>query len=205
MSIAVKVSTKSPSRRRKQLLYAFFALVVVAIGPYLVSRVRSPGRQIRLSTTATQSEVLAKTVSNIRVLSYNIAHGRGATDDNWEETAADKRKRIDQIAQLITTTDADVVVLNEVDFCSTWSGHQNQAEAIARATGYPYWVEQRNLDFRFIYGSWKFGNAVLASSQLSLPKNCRSQPFAIQSISWPEASKGPSVRFNFLSLSRLEF
>jgi endonuclease/exonuclease/phosphatase family metal-dependent hydrolase len=136
--------------------------VVLAIGPYIVSRVRSAGRQIRVRSGMAKSEVSANPVTHIRVLSFNIAHGRGATDDNWEGAIAEKRKRIDDIAQLIAKADADVVVLNEVDFSSTWSGHQNQAEAIALAAGFPYWVEQRNLDFRFVYGSWKFGNAVLS-------------------------------------------
>jgi len=113
-------------------------------------------------SNAVKSEVSAKPVAQIRVMAYNIAHGRGATDDNWEEAASEKRKRIDDIARLIAKADADVVVLNEVDFCSTWSGHQNQAEAIALSAGYPYWVEQRNVDFRFVHGSWKFGNAVLS-------------------------------------------
>ncbi|MFK7770196.1 MAG: endonuclease/exonuclease/phosphatase family protein, partial [Mariniblastus sp.] len=55
----------------------------------------------------------------------------------------------------------------EADFYSTWSGHQNQAEAIAISAGYQYRVEQRNLDFRFIYGSWQFGNAILSKFPLS--------------------------------------
>lgn len=96
------------------------------------------------------------------MLSYNIAHGRGATDDNWEGVVSEKRRRIDDIARMIAKADADVVVLNEVDFSSTWSGHQDQAEAIALGARFPHWVEQRNVDFRFIYGSWKFGNAVLS-------------------------------------------
>jgi endonuclease/exonuclease/phosphatase family metal-dependent hydrolase len=66
------------------------------------------------------------------------------------------------IAKLIADSNADLVVLNEVDFDSTWSGHQNQAEAIAQAAGFPCWVEHRNLDFRFIYGSLKSGNAILS-------------------------------------------
>jgi endonuclease/exonuclease/phosphatase family metal-dependent hydrolase len=96
------------------------------------------------------------------VLTYNIAHGRGATDGNWEESGEAKQRRIQEIARLIDQTQADVVILNEVDFDCTWSGNQHQAEAIARLAKFPNWVEQRNLDFRFLYGSWKFGNAILS-------------------------------------------
>ena len=142
------------------LLAVIAVLAIVVLGPYLVSRLRSPGRRVRLRSN---SEALtAEVAPMIRVATFNIAHGRGATDDNWEQSGGEKPKRIEEIARLIADTGADVVVLNEVDFCATWSGHQNQAEAIARSAGFPYRVEQRNLDFRLPYGSWKFGNAVLS-------------------------------------------
>ena len=152
------------ARRRRQLLFAISALCVVAMGPYVISRLRSTERQIRVRSHPVHGPGPASNepLATIRVLTYNVAHGRGATDDNWEGTAAEKRNRIEEIATLIADAEAHVVVLNEVDFSSTWSGHQNQAEAIARKAGFPYWVEQRNLDFRFVYGSWKFGNAVLS-------------------------------------------
>jgi endonuclease/exonuclease/phosphatase family metal-dependent hydrolase len=106
--------------------------------------------------------VSTDSTSSLRVLTYNIAHGRGPTDDNWKGTAAERRDRIQAIAKLLTDSKADLIVLNEVDFDSTWSGHQNQAEAIAQAAGFPNWVEHRNLDFRSIYGSLKSGNAILS-------------------------------------------
>ena len=154
------VFKKLTLRRRRQLLVTLAACFILIVGPYVVSRVRSAGRQIRVhSETAI---VPTHHVSTIRVLTYNIAHGRGATDDNWQGTVTEKRKRIEDIARSIAKAEADIVVLNEVDFSSTWSGRQNQAQTIARLCGYSHWVEQRNFDLRFIYGSWKFGNAILS-------------------------------------------
>ena len=154
------IAKPKKTRRRRALIGLLCVLVAVALGPYVVSRARSPGRRIRVRSHTVASP--AESGSAIRIATYNIAHGRGATDDNWEESGREKRKRVEEIARLIDRTHADVVVLNEVDFSATWSGHQNQAEAIARLARFPYWVEQRNLDFRFVYGSWKFGNAVLS-------------------------------------------
>lgn len=147
-------------RRKRKLWVALFLILVAGVGPYLVSRVRSPGRRVEIHS---QSETfLREEVDAIRLATFNIAHGRGATGGNWGGDGPSKRARIQQIANLIREMQADVVVLNEVDFNSTWSGHQNQAAAIAQAAGFAYWVEQRNLDFRFLYGSWKFGNAILS-------------------------------------------
>lgn len=92
--------------------------------------------------------------STLRIGAYNIAHGRGTADGNWSGGDENERRgRLNAIAELITAADLDVVVLNEVDFAATWSYHVNQAAWIAEATEFPYWVEQRNLDFRFAYGS----------------------------------------------------
>jgi len=151
------------TKHRAKLLFGFAILLIVILGPYLTSRVSSSGRRVQVfESTSHQHETSGEAKATIRVLSYNIAHGRGPIDDNWAESGEAKYARIEEIGKLIASENADVVILNEVDFNSTWSGHQNQAEAIAVAANYPYRAEQRNLDFRLIYGSWKFGNAVLS-------------------------------------------
>ena len=150
-----------PARRRWGLEVAIGLIVLLAVGPYAVSRVRSPGRRVLVFGTDERAATADADPGTIRIVTYNIAHGRGATDDNWQQPGAEKRDRIAAIAEFLAETGADIVVLNEVDFDATWSGHQNQAAALAAAGGFPYRVEQRNIDFRFLYGSWKFGNAIL--------------------------------------------
>ena len=152
-----------PSLRTRRRLFVVAGLItLLVIGPYIVSRIRSPGRRIRVYGDSELSAAADALPGMLRIVTYNIAHGRGAIDDNWQRSSAAKRDRIEQISQFLAKTNADVVVLNEVDFDSTWSGHQNQAAAIAADAGFSYRVEQRNLDFRFLYGSWKFGNAILS-------------------------------------------
>ncbi len=140
---------------------AILILLLLVFGPYLFSRAMSGMRDVRVFENASGAEGDFKN-SQLKIVAYNIAHGRGATDSNMEEPAADKRKRISHIASWLKQQDADIVVLNEVDFSATWSDHQNQGAAIAKEAGYQYWVEQRNMDFRLLYGSWKFGNVILS-------------------------------------------
>jgi len=150
-------------RHRRKLLLLLAVLLAVGVGPYVVSRARSAGRRVRIvELPDVAAAEFTGNVRTLRILTYNIAHGRGATDGNWDEGGDAKRKRIAAIANLIAEQKPDVVVLNEIDFHAVWSGGQNQAEAIARQAGFRYRVEQRNIDFRFAYGSWKFGNAVLS-------------------------------------------
>ena len=72
---------------------------------------------------------------------------------------SERSDRLREIADFLIEVDADVVVLNEVDFDASWSGHLNQAEFLASRAKYPYRVEQRNLDFRVLGWTWRFGNA----------------------------------------------
>jgi endonuclease/exonuclease/phosphatase family metal-dependent hydrolase len=99
----------------------------------------------------------------LRILCYNIAHGRGVAVSNWDGgDLAERIARLDQIADLLRRVDADVVVLNEVDFDSSWSYSVNQARYLAEKSSCPHWVEQRNLDFRIVIWKWRFGNAILS-------------------------------------------
>ena len=104
----------------------------------------------------------------LRIACYNIAHCRGLATSNWEGGGRSKRiARLDQITDLLRRIDADVVVLNEVDFESTWSYSINQARYLAEKAGYPHWVEQRNLDFRILFHKWRFGNAILSKYSIT--------------------------------------
>lgn len=103
----------------------------------------------------------------IRVLAWNLAHGRGDAGPgllrNFRGGSDEERvARLARISAVLRRANADVVVLNEVDFDATWSGGLNQAEVLARAAGYPTRVEQANYDVRLPFATFAFGNAVLA-------------------------------------------
>jgi len=104
---------------------------------------------------------------HIRILTWNIAHGRGDVREGWLKNwkggnQEDRITRLYAIADLIRRVAPDVVVLNEVDFRAQWSHGLNQAETLARAAGYPFWVEQRNYDIHLPFVAYSFGNALLS-------------------------------------------
>ncbi|MDH3348071.1 MAG: endonuclease/exonuclease/phosphatase family protein, partial [Desulfobulbaceae bacterium] len=115
-------------------------------------------------------ELQNSSVDEIRVGCFNIAHGRGEQygGSNWD--GGDKNTKINrckQIGRLLRAEQLDIVVLNEVDFSSAWSGHTDQARIIAEEAGYPYIVEQRNLDMAVPFFSIRFGNAMLSKFPIS--------------------------------------
>ncbi len=154
-----------PQRRWLRLLLV--ALTVVFV-PYLVSRLASPSRCVTVHGEKPMAG--SRTFEGkLRVACFNIAHGRGLAISNWAGgDHATRHDRLSSISDLLADLDADIVVLNEVDFDSSWSGHVNQAELLANLAGYPFRVEQRNLDFRVLGWTWRFGNAVLSKHPIEV-------------------------------------
>lgn len=153
-------------RRRFRKRWLLYLLLLIVLGPYLFFRATSFARKIQTLEFETATPVV-EFDHTIRVATWNIAHGRGATFDNWAGDGDSKQQRLEEISKLIVEMDADIVVLNEVDFSSTWSGGYDQAATIARLTGYRYMVKQSNLDFGFVYGRWHFGNVLLSRFPVS--------------------------------------
>ncbi len=153
-------------RRRTVALLVILAIIVL---PYIWSRANSFNRQVQVFDDGNVK--VGDSESSLRGACYNIAHGRGLAESNWDGgDAATRISRLDEIADLLMKLDADVVVLNEVDFDTSWSNHVNQAKFLAEKAGYSYRIEERNLDFRVLHRTWRFGNAILSRFPISNAK-----------------------------------
>lgn len=151
-------------KRLKRILLVAALLPAFCVGWYIVGRLTSPWRAIRVRSLP-PAEMAGKVhaPAELRIAAYNIAHGRGLAASNWDGGDRDTRlARLRDIARLLKEARPDIVVLNEVDFRAVWSGHVNQAEFIAREAGFPHWVEQRNFELAFPFVSLSWGNAVLS-------------------------------------------
>ena len=148
--------------RWKRILLVFFAVFFLVVSTYIVGRVRSLEKAVSVQTLSEPGP--AEYDGNLRIGAYNIAHGRGPVfgASNWDGTLAEKKKRMEEIGVLLQQLRLDVVVLNEADFSSLWSGHVDQAQAIAESAGFPYMVRQRNIDVAVPLARLRFGNAVLS-------------------------------------------
>ena len=141
-------------------------VLFLLVGPYLYSRAFSAMNTVSIMQLDVDDAVSSRGDSKapgLRIIAYNIAHGRGLSDSNWDGgTAGERNRRLADIGALLKRLDADVVVLNEVDFNASWSGGVDQAVYLAEAAGYRYRATIRNLNFRVGLWSWQFGNAVLS-------------------------------------------
>lgn len=154
-----------PKRLRHRAVVVFcFLFFAYEIGPYVYTRALSPWRALALYTLAVSvGERIEDDREGLRIVCYNIAHGRGlAKTNDVGGSEAVRLARLDDIAALLVDLDADVVVLNEADFDTSWSHGLDQAAYLALNAKYPYVATLSNLDFQIGHRSWDFGNAVLS-------------------------------------------
>ncbi len=161
---------KSPLKRTKKKSWLLLLPVLLGIiaGWYLAVRIVSPWhviKQIKLEEVQEAVFPVERPIDTLRVGCYNVAHGRGGQTGaaNWDGgNYSQKQDRLKQIAGLLKDANLNIVVLNEADFSSFWSGHTDQAQIIAKEAGYRYIVEQRNIDAAIPFMRLQFGNAILS-------------------------------------------
>jgi endonuclease/exonuclease/phosphatase family metal-dependent hydrolase len=109
--------------------------------------------------------------SAVRVLVFNIHAGKDAAN----------RPNLEQVAALVRTLDADIVLLQEVDRGTRRSGHVDQLQVLAEATGYSP-TFGRSLD----YDGGEYGIAALSRRPIT---NSVTEPLPIDP---PQARAGGS-------------
>jgi len=150
-------------RLRRYVLRALLILVCVVVGWFVVNRLMSGSRAVRVIEAEGPRSRRAAFAGRLRIGCYNIAHGRGTAESNWHRGQLDVHlDGLRAIGRLLADERLDLVVLNEVDFASVWTRHINQAEVIAEAGGFPFRVEHRHYDAAVPWVSIRFGNAVLS-------------------------------------------
>ena len=103
---------------------------------------------------------------SLRLVTYNIAHARGASLNASNTDGGDKeekRQRLERIGEALGNQQADFIFLQEVDFNTWWSQGLDQAAILAEAADMPFVVKQRNIDTGLPWGRrWDFGNVLLS-------------------------------------------
>lgn len=155
-------------------------LFLVLLSPYGCSRLLSTRNAVSLETVFPPVPVTNRV--GLQIVSYNIAHGRGPVPggSNWGGDSRERSQRLTDIGGLLRELDADIAVLNEVDFDTTWSRNVDQAGVIARAAELPFVARQRNLDVVLPFFRWRFGNAVLSRHPIQSVELVRFDPLSLR-------------------------
>ena len=108
----------------------------------------------------------------LRIVTFNIAHGRGLVPMQGLAPGWLIRRRLRKIAALLVSLRADIVALQEVDQCSRWAGNFDQLEFIREAGGFAHAVfgitNRRAGLLNYCYGNALLSNhPILASESVS--------------------------------------
>ena len=76
----------------------------------------------------------------LRLVTFNLAHGRGLTPVQGFTSARKLRANLRRIATLLGKLAPDVVALQEVDECSRWAGNFDHLDYLRAHAGFPHSV-----------------------------------------------------------------
>jgi endonuclease/exonuclease/phosphatase family metal-dependent hydrolase len=97
----------------------------------------------------------------LRLVTFNIAHGRGLTPIQGLTSARKIRLNLRKIAALLGELGADLVALQEVDECSVWAGSFDHLDYLKAHAGFPcaaFGIHNRRTGLIAL----SYGNAVLS-------------------------------------------
>lgn len=126
---------------------------------------------VHLSDVATATIARDRTLS---VVTWNIAwgYGRGSEGTGQAKSAEHFERTLEAMGQVLKQAEADVVLLQEVDFDSARSHHVDQAEVLARAAGLPYVAKAVSWEAGYVpfpywppadqFGAMQSGGAILS-------------------------------------------
>src|SRR6202142_3463787 len=100
-------------------------------------------------------------LQRLRLVTFNIAHGRGLTPIQGITSARKLRLNLRRIAGLLGELRADLVALQEVDECSVWSGSFDHLDYLRAHAGFPHAAFGIN-NRRSGLVNLSYGNAILS-------------------------------------------
>jgi hypothetical protein len=157
---------------------AFLSLLALPWAWFFLNRATSPVRALRLrELPLARQGPGAPFTGRFTIGAYNLNHGLGTSSISWKKGQRPPRQelenRLARLAALLVETRPDLLILNEVDFASCRTHHLNQAACLAEHAGYPFWVEQTNVDAALFYWRHRYGNALLSRYPLAAPQLVR--------------------------------
>jgi endonuclease/exonuclease/phosphatase family metal-dependent hydrolase len=105
-------------------------------------------------------------MQRLRLVTFNIAHGRGLTPIQGLTSERKIQQNLRRIGALLEKLGPDVVALQEIDECSRWAGNFDHLDYLRVHTRFPYSVFGIN-NRRTGLLNLSYGNAILSRHLIS--------------------------------------
>ena len=139
--------------------------------------------------------------SCLKVMTLNMAHGRGDSFHQLLQATDTTLGNLDAISLMLNREQPDVVALQEADGPSFWSGNFNHLAYLADRSPYSWAVNGRQVEGLGL----AYGTALLSSIELQQPQAITFDPslamlrkgFVVSTIDWPGR---PDVKVDVVSV-----
>ena len=98
------------------------------------------------------------TTESLSVLTLNLAHGRKDALNQMLQKTSTTRRNLEEIADFLTTSGADLIALQEADSPSRWSGKFNHVDFVSEKSPYPCRIHAHHAH----KAMYDFGTALLS-------------------------------------------
>ena len=120
----------------------------------------------RLCLGGAPPRLLCVPTQRLRLVTFNIAHGRGLTPIQGLTSPRKLRVNLRRIADLLGRLGADLVALQEIDECSVWSGSFDHLDYLRAHAHFPHAAFGIN-NRREGLVSLSYGNAILSRFRIN--------------------------------------
>lgn len=201
-------------KNKKIFFLKLFSIFIVltstaAIMPFFISGSKMGIPEIIESKPDSEADSFLKADGTVRVMTINIAHGRGTDFNQILLSKQQINDNIEDISKILVREKPHIVGFQEADGPSFWSGGSDHIKAISEKSGYSfsfhgYHIDAPSLNYgTAISSKIKIENAeflTFSSSIFSPPKG-----FSICSFKWPGSNIYADVmvlHLDFLSEAR---
>ncbi len=150
---------------------------------------------------ATDPAAASSQADSLKVLTLNLAHGRGQGQHQLFQRTKTIRANLLKAAEVLRRHAPDVVAFQEADGPSFWSGNFDHARYLANEAGFGYVVRGEHVEGPNL----SYGTALVSRLRLRDPVTVTFDPdlspfpkgFVVATVQWPGA---PSVNVDVVSL-----
>ena len=133
--------------------------------------------------------VLHSNEHGLKVMTLNVAHGRGTSFHQLLQNSDEIVKNLDSINRLFKQAAPDVVALQEIDGPSFWSGNFNHLQYLASRSLFTRSIQASHVDAIGL----SYGTALMSRQEMSNPQAVTFDPsislvptgFVVSTIGWP--------------------
>jgi endonuclease/exonuclease/phosphatase family metal-dependent hydrolase len=180
----------------------FVLLSVVFLQACATAELRTvPAVQSFGNTEEGRIQPVSAVASRLKVMTLNMAHGRGDSFHQLLQDTDTTLDNLDAITVMLNREQPDVVALQEADGPSFWSGGFNHVAYLADRSPFSWAVNGRQVEGIGL----AYGTALLSSIELRQPQSITFDPslamirkgFVVSTIDWPGR---PDVKVDVVSV-----